>query len=133
MREDPQAREHLNHVRRALMARFRRDAQQLYNVLWGFILFPGSKDDDPRVKLVMKILDKILPDQREFQPIGDMSGGSGTLELHIHSPEGMEIRRGSKEARDEAIEVQFQRRAEMDEGGEDGKSAQNGQGVQGPP
>jgi hypothetical protein len=134
-REDPQAREHLNAVKRILTKRFRRDADQLYQVLWGFLLFPGSRDDDPRVRLLMKVLDKILADQREFQPIGDGSPTGAMLELHIHAPPGTEIRRGTREAREEAIEVEATRRRDLEEEGRlfNGATAQDNQGVPGSP
>jgi len=132
MREDPKAREHLNAIKRNLASRFRRDSQRIYDAFWKFIDQGTTKDDDPRVRLLMKLMDKILADQREFQPIGDAGGGVGTLELHIHSPEGMEIKRGTAAAREEAIEVQFRRREEEERTG-NGKAGENRTDVQGTP
>jgi len=55
----------LQAVREKFTARLLKDVDKLYEHLWFLLESANGKEDDPKVRLMMKIMDKVLSDRHE--------------------------------------------------------------------
>lgn len=106
---DPHATAALLKARRRILDKFSRDAVWWYEQAKKLVQEGTTRDDDPRVKLILATLRSFIPEQRMFPaPPGDETVRPA-MTVNIVLPDGSELGRGTVAARQEAIEVRATR------------------------
>lgn len=109
---DPKSTEALVAIKRRLLQRFRTDVDFWYEQARGIMEHATTKDDEPKVKLVMHVLRSFLAEQRVFPVVGDTAPAQAPVAIYIGVPAGAELKRGTLAARQEAIEVRASKTGE---------------------
>lgn len=107
-------------TKRRLLQRFKTDVDWWYDAAKATVMWPGSKEDEPRVKIILAVLRSYLAEQRVFPVVGtDQASAASPVQVFIGVPQGAELRRGTLAARQEAIEVRARQTGEPGPSGGD--------------
>ena len=102
-------------TQRQFLVRFKRDADFWYQAAVAIVMHQGTREDDPRVKIILAVLRSFLPEQRTFPGEGPATGPAGVVQVNVICPPGQQVDRGTAAARSHAIEIQAQKRQAIGE------------------
>jgi hypothetical protein len=111
---DPLTERAVLRFRQRFMRRAVNDADFWYEAAKSLVLFGTTTNDNPRVKLILEIISKAIPEQRTFPSAPVDESYRAPIQINVISPPGTVVERGTPAARQLAIEHGEHKRVELE-------------------